>query len=51
MKRLLFAATAVAVVAYIVDNVIEAFRTYDPAEPDAATVIASIRQTGPGWQR
>jgi hypothetical protein len=48
MKRLAFAAAAVAVIAYIVDNLIEVFRGYTDDEPDAAKVIAGIRQTAPG---
>jgi hypothetical protein len=51
MKRLAFAVAAVAFIAYCVDNAIHVFRGYTDDEPDAASVIAGIRQTGPGWQR
>jgi hypothetical protein len=49
MKRLAFAVAAVAVIAYCVLGAYHFFDTED--EPDAAKVIAGIRQTGPGWQR
>jgi hypothetical protein len=49
MKRLAFTAAAVAVIAYCVLGAYHFFDIED--EPDAASVIAGIRQTGPGWQR
>jgi hypothetical protein len=50
MKRLLFAVVALAVVAYVVDNVREVIRTYE-RQAGTADTVARIRQTGPGWQR
>jgi hypothetical protein len=49
MKRLAFAAAAVAVIAYCVLGAYHFFDIED--DDDASTVIAGIRQTGPGWQR
>jgi hypothetical protein len=50
VKRLAFAAAAVAVIAYCVDNVRHVIN-WEEEDANAATVIDSIRQTAPGWQR
>jgi hypothetical protein len=49
MKRLAFVVAAVAFIAYCVHDAYHFFDIED--EPDAAKVIAGIRQTAPGWQR
>jgi hypothetical protein len=58
MKRLAFAAAAVAVIAYCVDNVREVIRQYEQQQ-DTARIVQHvrhnpdfvIRHTAPGWQR
>jgi hypothetical protein len=49
MKRLAFAAAAVAVIACIVDNAYHFM--WEEEDANAAKVIASLGQTAPGWQR
>jgi hypothetical protein len=49
MKRLAFAVAAVAFIAYCVADAYQFVWAEEDA--NAAKVIASIRQTAPGWQR
>jgi hypothetical protein len=49
MKRLAFAAAAIAFIAWCVAD---AYRfIWEEEDASAAKAIASIRQTAPGWQR